>query len=261
MIRLASLSIALLAAGVMPAQNQSGFIHPSGIVRTWGSAVQPAGTSALPGVQRFTGNAVYPAGGSSAIGIPGITLNQGFGLHQGSGFHQGFGWNQGFGVPPSHHGGGRQNSTFIYTVPVYVGGGYYDSSYFAPPPQPPVQQQQQPNVTVIYPPPATPVVIYPSDTQGAAPQYVPLPERAAPSIYEPPARTEDSSANQLSHFLIAFKDHTIYSAIAYWVDGDTLHYFTAGNNHNQVSVSLVDRALTERLNKDSGLEVRLPSAK
>jgi hypothetical protein len=97
--------------------------------------------------------------------------------------------------------------------------------------------------------------------QGAAPQYVPPQDRATPSIYEPPARTEESSARELSHFLIAFKDHTIYSAIAYWVDGETLHYFTAGNTHNQVSVSLVDRALTERLNKDTGLEVKLPAPK
>jgi endonuclease YncB( thermonuclease family) len=61
-----------------------------------------------------------------------------------------------------------------------------------------------------------------------------------------------------SHYLIAFKDHSVYSAVAYWVDGDTLHYFTSGNTHNQVSVSLVDRDLTERLNKESGLELKLP---
>ena len=48
---------------------------------------------------------------------------------------------------------------------------------------------------------------------------------------------------------MAFKDHTIYTAVAYWVDGDTLHYFTSGNTHNQVSLSLVDRELTERLNQ------------
>jgi len=64
-----------------------------------------------------------------------------------------------------------------------------------------------------------------------------------------------------THYLIAFKDHSIYSAVAYWVDGDTLHYFTTGNTHNQVSLSLVDRDLTKRLNEESGLQVNLPSAK
>ena len=63
------------------------------------------------------------------------------------------------------------------------------------------------------------------------------------------------------HYLIAFKDHTIYSAVAYWVQGDTLHYFTDGNTHNQVSLALVDRDLTAKLNKDSGVEVKLPAGR
>jgi hypothetical protein len=61
--------------------------------------------------------------------------------------------------------------------------------------------------------------------------------------------------------LIALKDHTIYSAIAYWVDGSTLHYFTSGNTHNQVSLPLVDRDLTQRLNRESGLQLSLPPAR
>jgi endonuclease YncB( thermonuclease family) len=66
-----------------------------------------------------------------------------------------------------------------------------------------------------------------------------------------------SPADGASHYLIAFKDHTIYSAVAYWVDGDTLHYFTTGSTHNQVSLSLVDVPLTERLNKEAGEDIRL----
>ncbi len=64
-----------------------------------------------------------------------------------------------------------------------------------------------------------------------------------------------------NHYLIAFKDHTIYSAVAYWADGDTLHYFTSGNTHNQASVSLIDRDLTERLNREMGTDFKLPPAK
>ena len=45
------------------------------------------------------------------------------------------------------------------------------------------------------------------------------------------------------------------------MDGDTIHYFTAGNKHNQASVSLIDRELTGRLNRPSGLEVTLPVAR
>jgi hypothetical protein len=45
------------------------------------------------------------------------------------------------------------------------------------------------------------------------------------------------------------------------VDGDTIHYFTTGNKHNQASLSLVDRDLTDRLNKETGYEVKLPPEK
>jgi endonuclease YncB( thermonuclease family) len=62
-------------------------------------------------------------------------------------------------------------------------------------------------------------------------------------------------------YLLAFKDHSVYGAVAYWVDGDTLHYFMPGNQHNQASVSLVDREMTARLNKASGMEVKLPAEK
>jgi hypothetical protein len=45
--------------------------------------------------------------------------------------------------------------------------------------------------------------------------------------------------------------------VAYYTEGDTLHYFTSGNVHNQVSLSLVDRPLTEQLNRQRNVDVRL----
>jgi endonuclease YncB( thermonuclease family) len=69
---------------------------------------------------------------------------------------------------------------------------------------------------------------------------------------------EEPETPEPTKYLLAFKDHTIYSAVAYWVDGDTLHYFTAGNTHNQASISLIDHDLTQRLNKESGIDFRLP---
>ena len=77
----------------------------------------------------------------------------------------------------------------------------------------------------------------------------------------PQQQLQAPEQTEATHYLLAFKDHSIYSAVAYWVEGDTLHYFTSGNTHNQVSVSLVDRDLTRRLNEGSGLEVKLPPAK
>ncbi|MGO9230605.1 MAG: hypothetical protein ACLQKA_15550 [Bryobacteraceae bacterium] len=70
-----------------------------------------------------------------------------------------------------------------------------------------------------------------------------------------------AAAPEQAHYYIALKDHHIYLAVAYWVEGATLHYFLPGNTHNQVSLSLVDYALTKRLNRESGIEVRLPTAK
>ena len=79
--------------------------------------------------------------------------------------------------------------------------------------------------------------------------------RSAAPAAPTPAEPEPAESNR---YLLAFKDHTIYSAVAYWVDGDTLHYFTTGNTHNQASISLIDRELTERLNRELGIDFKLP---
>jgi len=138
-----------------------------------------------------------------------------------------------------------------YAYPVYVGSGYSDASYA------PAPAAQQPNVTVIYPPQPAPVII-----NQFGPGVMPPPAAGMEPVspYQPAAAQADDEA-PADHYLIALKDHTIYSVVAYWVDGDTLHYFTAGNVHNQASLSLVDRDLTTRLNKESGMEVTLPAAK
>lgn len=95
----------------------------------------------------------------------------------------------------------------------------------------------------------------------AGPQYTPAPE---PPVHSLMLNMEDMEANppaEPAHYYIALKDHHVYLAVAYWVEGNTLHYFLPGNTHNQVSLSLVDRDLTERLNRESGTEVRLPAVR
>ena len=147
-------------------------------------------------------------------------------------------------VPPAH--GSR-----LIAYPVYL-GGYYDSSYIAPQAPPDYQEQQQPNITIVMPPPQTPVPVIINNYYPGATTDNPNAEPTAP-------QAADDTASEPSHYLIAYKDRTIYAAVAYWVEGDTLHYFTAGNTHNQVSLSLVDRDLTARLNKETGVEVKLPA--
>lgn len=56
--------------------------------------------------------------------------------------------------------------------------------------------------------------------------------------------------DEVRTYLIAFKDHSIYSSLAYWVEGDTLHYVTPHGRRNQASLNLIDRELTDRLNQN-----------
>jgi endonuclease YncB( thermonuclease family) len=78
------------------------------------------------------------------------------------------------------------------------------------------------------------------------------------SAYQTAAQSPVEAGFSNTYYLLAFKDNSIYSAVAYWVDGDTLHYFTSGNRHNQASISLLDRELTTRLNRERGSDIRLP---
>jgi hypothetical protein len=240
---LGGFTFGLLAVGCLLAQNRGGFVNPLPITRTPPSVIFPGGTSALPGVQRTTGSVIYPGGGGPQIGVSSPVFNN----------NLGFRGSQVFGRPAGHPGRRGGAAVYAYPVPVYVGGyGMYDSGY-APYPTEPVAQQ--PNVTVIMPPQAPPVII---NQFGSAAAPI---QGQAPAAQETAPVEEPQSSSQQTHYLLAFKDHTIYSAVAYWVDGDTLHYFTSGNTHNQVSIALIDRALTERLNRESGLVVNLPPMK
>jgi hypothetical protein len=225
--------------------------------RSFGSVVFPGGTSSTsPGITRNFGSVVFPGGmqtqpvhgGAPVIGArPGVGAGT---LVPGQ--------NPNFRRTPTNGFGSRITPSYIYAYPVYVGG--YDNSY-----APQETAPQQPNVVVVYPPPsqqhATPMMI----ESGPDGEYTTVVPRQPARIYEAPRRydsvEEPEPAADSARYLLAFKDHTIYSAVAYWVDGDTMHYFTTGNTHNQASISLIDRELTERLNREMGIDFKLPAAK
>jgi len=209
------------------------------------------GNVAFPGFGRAPvrgnpwGNVVFPAipGGAAAV----TGAYRGGGSRGGYGVHYGYGLGSGYGY--RHFG-----RSAIYAYPVYVGGygyGYgYGDDYGAPPPAAPPESGGTS---------APPVIIN---------QYfsTPPPDQAAPpdagsnsdfQLHKPAADETAPPASDESYYLIAMKDHTIYSAVAFYTEGDTLHYFTPGNVHNQVSLSLVDGPLTEKLNRDRGIDVRL----
>jgi hypothetical protein len=222
---LSGFSLALLVATGLFAQNQSGFINPIPVTRSFGSVVNPGGGS-LPGVTRTTGSVLHPGGGTSQIAIPGTRLQ-----------------NAPAGRVPRNIGGGGVYA-YPVAVPMYVGdysGTYLSGAPVAAAPA----QPSQPNVIVVYPP---------------APQYAyPAPQPAYTEVPREQLQTREEQPEP-AHYLLAFKDRSIYSAVAYWVDGDTIHYFTSGNTHNQASLALIDRDMTKRLN-EGGLEVKLPTEK
>ena len=157
-------------------------------------------------------------------------------------------------------GGGRfRNRTNAIIYVPYGLGGYYGGSYYGDqgmaPAEPGYPQQQYMGPQVIInqnfaPDVARPIVReYVSDANGGIRVYGPQSQVMQP---------ETPVAEESPTFLIAFKDHTIYAAIAYWVEGDTLHYVTNQSTHNQVSLDLVDRELSDRLNRERQVDFRLP---
>ena len=178
------------------------------------------------------------------------------------------------GVAPgyAHPSHGRQT---VVAVPVFVGGGYYDPGYYQQAPQQPMQmpvviqqvpQQQAPPPVVIInqqyrPDTANPVVrSYDSDQDetSAVRRYdAPVNPMPDPTEQRPVrrARIEDEKP---TIYLIAFKDHTILPAVAYWVEGETLNYVTSQGTPNRASLSVIDKDFSKQLNRERQVEFSLP---
>jgi len=80
----------------------------------------------------------------------------------------------------------------------------------------------------------------------------------------PPAPEENSSGpaqleGPREYYLIAYKNRNVIAALAYWLDGDTLHYVTSENVQNQASLALIDLEMTKRLNADRDVPFTIPS--
>jgi hypothetical protein len=129
----------------------------------------------------------------------------------------------------------RDRSLGVVAVPVYVGvdAGWPPAAATEGPSQPPVVAQ---------PPPVPPA--YPSGN--------PMPVQRQEVSHAPPSPPDPP------YVLIALKNGWIYSAIAYWVEGRTLHYLTFEMVQKEVQLDLVDRKISARLNRDSEIEFKLP---
>ena len=153
--------------------------------------------------------------------------------------HSGFG-NVVFPAGRFHRFGGFIGGFgFPIAYPAFGGYGYYDP-YVYP-------YAQGPNVTVVAPypsEPAPPVVIYER------------PPRAVVHEYREETAGEPEYREKI--YLIAFKDSSIVAALAYWLEGDNLHYITRQREHKQAPLDRVDRAFSEQLNRDRKTDFSLP---
>ena len=232
----------VLAASVAWAQRAPA---PTG----FGRMSNPAGVVGTTGGAGF-GRMVYPGTGAPATArntrIPGSPL---------------------VALPPPQVAHRSHSIPIAIPYPVFYGGGFYDYdapaapyspvSYQVPPYSNGYEQLMRPPVVIINqyftPDTANPVVRDYSN--------VPLPEPApqAANPGESAVNTAVNPSDQQVMFLIAMKDHTIFPAIAYWVEGDTLNYITVQGVKNSASLDLVDREFSKQINKERKVEFGLPS--
>jgi len=160
--------------------------------------------------------------------------------------------------------GGFRGYSYPYTYGSYYYPGYYNYSpyistypYISNYPYPVSDYNVSPNVTVVYAqPPAT----------APAPDPVPVPVYT--NVATPAGHTYDEygqevkpaeSSNAAPIYLVAMKDHAIYAAAAYWVDGKTLHYVTLEHQEKQTPLDQVDRSFSLQLNRERRVEFHLPA--
>jgi len=117
--------------------------------------------------------------------------------------------------------------------------------------EPPQEQPQQPlTVNPNYAPPEPPRPTMREYYAGSLPE----PIRATP---EPPAATKSIDDEKPTIYLIAMKDSTIFSSLAYWVEDNTVHYITTQYSHNRATMDLIDTELSIQLNRERGVEFKL----
>ncbi|MBS1858985.1 MAG: hypothetical protein JST11_26670, partial [Acidobacteria bacterium] len=118
-----------------------------------------------------------------------------------------------------------------------------------------------------YQPSSNVVLVYPQQPQAATSIYV---ERAQPAMHQydeygqevrpAPAPQQPAAGGDGSPlYLIAFQKGEIRAAVAYWVDGGTLHYVTREHEERQAPLASVDRAFSLKLNRERRVSFSLPA--
>ena len=204
-----------------------GFVGGGGFAGGGRGFVGGGSFSGLRGGINFRGiarNGSFFRGGRSFIGT---SVFWPYGIYPAYGFGLGY-WGD-YGYPYSY---------YPYSYYPYGDTGY--ASY-----------QSSPNV----------VVVYPESTAAANVSSVPArPLTRQYDQYGQEVTTPGGTAAAGSPiYLIAFTDHTIRAAAAYWVDGSTLHYVTLEREEKQAPLDTVDRAFSQQLNRERQVPFQLPA--
>jgi hypothetical protein len=253
-----------LAAGVGVAQRRGGGGSMGGGSRGGGGISRGgSGGSMSRGGGGIGGGAFRGGGGigGSAFrgggGIGGSMFRGGGGAFRGGGIGHSGGFR---GYRGGYYGGfyGGYYSPYFYSG-YGLGYGYwpgyadygYDYGYNSYPAYSYPVYQPSPNVTVVYAPPAAaPATVY---VERAGPQR----DEYGQEIQRPRSAPDSDS----SIYLIAFRDRSIFAAVAYWAEGGTLHYVTQEHEQKQVPLSTVDRDLSDKLNRERGVAFSLPASR
>ncbi len=123
---------------------------------------------------------------------------------------------------------------------------------------------QQPMIWYQLAPPQAPITVVQQQSPivSVNPNYVP--DTAKPLMREyfaeskPYEAKEVKAANAPSVTLIAFKDGSLVQAVAYWYEGDTLHYVKPDHKVEKAALAIVDKESSERFNRERGLSFKMP---
>jgi hypothetical protein len=239
-----------LAAGVGMAQRRGGGGSTGG--SRGGGGISRGGGFASSG---FRGSGGFASGGfRGGVGgfrgnFGGNVFRGGFGFNRFSGFRGSpfFGFGLGYGYYPWYGDYDYGYSPYpAYGYPSYGAG--YDSS---------------PNMTVVYAPPASaPAPVYMDRGNSGGREYDQYGQETnrptSGTGYASPSTGSAGSASPV--YLIAFRDHTIFAAMAYWAEGGTLHYVTLEHEQKQAPLNTVDRDLSGQLNRERRVAFSLPAA-
>lgn len=172
----------------------------------------------------------------------------------------------GGGVRGGYVGGGaRVSSGLHYSRPgygSYYRPGYYGRSYYRPYfyggfYYNPFSWYGSYNYPYYgYPSVYDPAPEYYGSYAGSGPTVI-VNQEPGPSVREYGAAAPRINGEEV-FYLLALDDQTVRMAVAYWVEGSTLHYVDRNRQQHALPLSRIDRGLSEQLNRERRVTFQLP---